>query len=286
MTGANGQLGREIVLHCEQAGIPVTGIGREQIDFASPADVASGIAKIGADWVINCAAYTQVDKAEDEPDIAYAINRDSARAVATGVKQSGGCLLHVSTDFIFDGEQSTPYREEDKPNPLGIYGLSKWQGEQAVRQELPDAIIMRTAWVYGIHGDNFVKTILRLAAEREELGVIDEQIGTPSWTGDIVHAIMALIAGKHTGTYHYTNEGVASWYDFAVQTVEFARELGFPVKLRQLLPIPASQYPLPASRPANSVLSKQKIRAVLSRSNPHWRTSLHTMLGLLRDSGK
>ncbi len=278
VTGANGQLGRETVLALQADGEPHIAIGREELDFSRSDQVAEAIADYAADWVVNCAAYTQVDKAEEERELAFAINRDAARAVAEGVKRSGARLLHVSTDFIFGGEQSRPYKEDDAVGPLGVYGQSKLEGEQAVQDVLPEALILRTAWVYGVHGHNFVKTILRLAAERETLRVVDDQIGTPSWTGDITRAIQALIAAKATGTYHFTNEGVASWYDFAVEIVASAKQLGFPVMTKTIQPIPTEDFPLPAKRPAYSVMSKVKIRTVLDYQIPHWRKSLQAML--------
>lgn len=278
VTGANGQLGRETVLALQADGESFLAIGWKELDFSQPGQVAETIADYAADWVINCAAYTQVDKAEEERELAFAINRDAARAVAEGVKCSGGRLLHISTDFIFEGEQSHPYKEVDAVSPLGVYGQSKLEGEQTVREVLPEALILRTAWVYGVHGHNFVKTILRLASERETLRVVDDQIGTPSWTGDIVRAIQSLIRYKATGTYQFTNEGVASWYDFAVEVVASAKQLGFPVVAETIQPIPTEDFPLPAKRPAYSVMSKVKIRDVLGYQIPHWRTSLYAML--------
>lgn len=278
VTGAGGQLGRETVLALESEGAEVVAIDREQLDFSRPELVAEGIADWRADWVINCAAYTQVDKAETDKDLAFLVNRDSAAAVAEGVKKSGGRLLHVSTDFIFGGEQSHPYSEEDPAAPLGVYGQSKWEGELAVRAILPESIVVRTAWVYGAHGANFVKTILRLAAEREELRVVDDQIGTPSWTADIVQAMLALIRCNTEGVFNFTNEGVASWYDFARMIVSEARNAGMQLKIDSVVPIPTVAYPTPARRPAYSVLDKQKIRSVIGYSIPHWADSLRAML--------
>ncbi len=278
VTGAKGQLGRETVLALQAEGETVVAIGREELDFSNPEQVAEGIANHRADWVINCAAYTQVDKAEEDREQAFLVNRDSARAVAEGVQSSGGRLLHVSTDFIFDGDQSHPYKEEDAANPLGVYGHSKWEGEKEVQDVLPNALIVRTAWVYGVHGHNFVKTILRVAAERDELCVVDDQIGTPSWTADIFRAMWSLIKADVTGTYNFSNEGVASWFDFAQEIVFQAKQLGMPVKVEQVTPIPTEEYPLPAKRPAYSVMNKGKIRSVLDYNIPHWRQSLTSML--------
>jgi dTDP-4-dehydrorhamnose reductase len=279
VTGAAGQLGRELVQVLGAQGLEVTGIDRRSVDFAKPECVAGGIAAHRADWVINCAAYTQVDRAETEQALAFAVNRDSARAVAEGVARGGGRLVHISTDFVFAGEQSHPYKEDDAGGPLGVYGRSKWEGEQAVREVMPDAVVLRTAWVYGVHGQNFVKTILRLAGEHDELAVVDDQIGTPSWSADIARAIVSLTDVGASGIFHFTNEGVASWYDFAQEIVAQARELGVPVRARRVRPIPTTAYPTLARRPAYAVLSKEKIRAVVDYDIPHWKESLHAMLG-------
>jgi dTDP-4-dehydrorhamnose reductase len=281
VTGASGQLGRETVLALQTAGKDVVGTDRKELDFSRPDTVAKGIAAHQADWVINCAAYTHVDKAEEEREQALLVNRNSAKAVAEGVAAYGGRLLHVSTDFIFDGEQSHPYAEPDPVNPLGAYGQSKWEGERAVRDTMPDAVIVRTAWVYGVHGHNFVKTMLRLAAERDELRVVDDQIGTPAWTADISRALLSLIEADARGVFHFTNEGVASWYDFASEIIANARDLGFPLKVQKISPIPSTDFPLPATRPAYSVLSKVKIRQVLDYPIPHWRDSLRAMMQAL-----
>lgn len=282
VTGGEGQLGTELCLRLRAAGHAPIAFTRAQADFTQPEALRAAIAGQRADWVINCAAHTAVDKAESEAERAYAVNRDGAAALAAAVAGYGGRLLHLSTDFIFDGTQSHPYHEDDTPNPLGVYGASKWAGEQAVCAALPAAVIVRTAWVHGAHGPNFVKTMLRLAAERDELSVVDDQIGTPSWTGDIAAALIALLDADARGVYHFTNEGVASWYDFAVAILAEAHALGFPITARQVRPIPTTAYPTPARRPAYSVLDKQKIRALLGRPIPHWRESLITMLRELR----
>ena len=281
ITGAGGQLGKEAQLAFAANGDEVIAVGRAQLDLSVPATVADAIAAYHADWVINCAAYTQVDKAEAEAELAFRVNRDSARAVAQGAKKSRSRLLHLSTDFIFAGDQSVPYAEAAAGGPLGVYGQSKWEGEQAVRELMPEALIVRTAWVYGQHGNNFVKTILRLMAEREEIRVVDDQVGTPSWTTDIVTAMRTLIDKDLSGTWHFTNEGVASWFDFAHATIAMATRLGHAKRVRRLLPIPSSAYPTAAKRPHYSVLSKEKIRPVLGYEIPHWRDSLHSMLAAM-----
>jgi dTDP-4-dehydrorhamnose reductase len=279
VTGANGQLGKEALLAFTALGHSVTGIGRHQLDLAGAADVvAHAIAAHRADWVVNCAAYTQVDRAEEEADLAFAVNRDAAGAVAEGARQGSSRLLHLSTDFVFGGGQATPYREDDRSDARNIYGQSKWQGEQAVREVLPRALIVRTAWVYGKHGGNFVKTMLRLMAERDEIRVVDDQLGSPTWTADIVRAMQCLMENDAAGTYHFTNEGVASWYDLAHAVHALAPALGYAVKTEKLQPIASGQWPCAAERPAYSVLSKEKIRPVLAYDIPHWRDSLCRML--------
>ena len=278
VTGADGQLGSELCGRLRAAGHAPIAFTHREADFTQAAALRAAISAQRADWVVNCAAHTQVDKAESEADLAFVVNRDGAAALAEAIAGYGGRLLHLSTDFIFDGVQSHPYREDATANPLGVYGRSKWEGEQAVRAALPDAVILRTAWVYGAHGHNFVKTILRLAGEREELSIVDDQVGSPSWTGDIADAVLALIEQDARGCYHFTNEGVASWYDFAVAIVAEARALGMPLRVQRVKPIPTAGYPTPARRPAYSVLDKQKIRAALGAPIPHWRESLVKML--------
>jgi dTDP-4-dehydrorhamnose reductase len=259
-------------------GDEVVAAGRAEVDLSAPDAVPDAVAGYNADWVINCAAYTQVDKAEEETELAFRVNRDGARAVAEGAGKSGSRLLHLSTDFIFAGDRSSPYDEADAGAPLGVYGRSKWEGEQAVRETMPEALIVRTAWVYGAYGNNFVKTMLRLMAEREEVRVVDDQIGTPSWTADIAMAMRALIEKNSTGTWHFTNEGVASWFDVAHEAISIATQLGHASKVRRLLPIPSNAYPCAAKRPNYSVLSKEKIRQALGYEIPHWRDSLYKML--------
>lgn len=282
VTGAGGQLGRDLCRRLAAAGHDALALTRADLDLARPGQVRETIDALAPDWVVNCAAHTQVDRAETEAEAVFAVNRDGARALAEAVVHGHGRLLQVSTDFVFDGRQSQPYREEDAAHPLGVYGRSKWEGEQAVRDCLPGALIVRTAWVHGAQGHNFVKTILRLAAERERLTVVDDQVGSPSWTGDIASALIDLMEQGAEGLYHYTNEGLASWYDFAWAILEEARGLGLPLKARELVPIPTAAYPTPARRPAYSVLSKEKVRARLAAPIPHWREGLGHMMRELK----
>jgi len=208
--------------------------------------------------------------------------------MAEAAQQLGAALIHVSTDYIFDGKKNTPYTEDDTPDPINAYGQSKLLGEEGVLKNCDRAIILRTAWVYGAQGKgNFVKTMLRLGAEREELRVVVDQVGTPTWTGDLASAIaqlaQSLKSDTLTGIYHFTNSGAISWYDFAVAIFEEAQQIGFPLQVKQVVPITTAEYPTAAARPAYSVLSSQKISAVLGNHPPHWRTGLRRMLKQLYD---
>jgi dTDP-4-dehydrorhamnose reductase len=282
VTGAAGQLGSQLLRALDGSGHEVIPVTRAEVDFSRPDEVGGRIAEYRADWVINCAAYTQVDRAESETELAFTVNRDSAASLARAVASAGGRLVQISTDFVFDGNQPRPYKEQDTAGPLGVYGRSKWEGEQAVREALPEACIFRTGWVYGVQGNNFVKTMLRLATERDRLRVVDDQLGTPSWTADISRALLTLLETGPTGVWHFSNEGVASWYDFAQAILQEAGRLGFPIRAGYVEPIPTQAYPTPATRPAFSVLDKQKIRARLAYPIPHWRDSLVAMLKELK----
>ncbi len=278
VTGGNGQLGTEVVREFNRLGHEVLAPLPEELDFLDPDTLAAKATTLQVDWVVNCAAYTHVDRAESEPEQAFTINRDSAGSLASVAAETGGRLLHVSTDFVFDGKQSRPYREDDEPAPLSVYGHSKWEGDKAVLAALPAAIILRTAWVYGVYGQNFVKTMLRLAGEGKPLRVVDDQIGTPTWTADIVQAMVALVEADASGLFHYTSAGETSWCGFARAILAEAIQLGFEIKTRSVEAIPTSEYPLPATRPHYSVLDTRKIQPYLASPIPPWRDSLIKML--------
>ena len=278
VTGATGQLGSEVADLFSGAGHVVFVPSRKALDFLKPDLAASRVEELRPDWVINCAAYTQVDMAETDIAKAFCINTETPQRLAQTLAGYGGRLLQVSTDFIFDGAQDWPYAETDPPNPLGVYGRSKLEGEQAVLQALPEAIVLRTAWVYGVRGHNFVKTMLRLALAGKALRVVDDQIGTPTWARDIATAIAVLVTADARGTFHYTNAGETSWHGFACAILEEAAAAGFKVKTEGVTPIPTSAYPTPATRPAYSVLGTEKIRLLLAGPIPGWRASLKNML--------
>lgn len=295
LTGIAGQLGQELKPILTPLG-DVIGVDRQTLDLAQPDKIRQVIGEVKPDLIVNAAAYTAVDKAETETELANAINGTAPTIMAEEAQQLGAALIHVSTDYVFDGRKNTPYTEEDIPNPINAYGQSKLLGEEGIRKVCDRHIILRTAWVYGTYGKgNFVKTMLRLGAERDELRVVVDQVGTPSWTNDIARAIAAIASRfadaqprQHpdsvpmnpvsTGTYHFTNSGAISWYDFAVAIFEEAQQIGFPLKVRRVVPISTPEYPTPAARPAYSVLSTKKISGVLGTHPPHWRSALRQML--------
>ncbi|MEL7036938.1 MAG: dTDP-4-dehydrorhamnose reductase [Cyanobacteria bacterium J06592_8] len=288
LIGKDGQLGQELQPILAPLG-NVKCVGRDSLDLANPDAIAKVVADVEPDLIINAAAYTAVDKAESELDLAIAINGKAPGILAKEAKQVGATFIHVSTDYVFDGSQSHPYLETDPTQPLGAYGQSKLAGEQAMTEAQANAAIVRTAWVYGVGGKgNFVKTMLRLAKDREELRVVCDQVGSPTWTGDLANAIVQLsdrINPETAGIYHYTNSGVTSWYDFAVAIFEEAQQLGFPLKIQRVVPISTAEYPTPAKRPAYSVLNTKKISAILGAHPPQWRQSLRKMLSELAGKG-
>lgn len=278
VTGMNGQLGQELQKTLASSA-EVIAVGREMADFSVPESLRQVVREVKPDIAINSAAYTAVDKAESELELAMAVNGEAPGIIAEECQKLGIRLIHISTDYVFDGSKSYPYQDTDPTNPLGAYGKSKLAGELAVRKNCEDRVIIRTAWVYGVGGKgNFVKTMLRLGSDKEEIRVVADQIGSPTWTGDLANAIASLPSETPPGTYHYTNSGVASWYDFAVAIFEEASQLGWNLKVKRVIPITTAEYPTPAKRPAYSVLSCAKIAAVLGTYPPHWRQALRQML--------
>lgn len=281
LAGGSGQLAQELQPILLSSG-EVIAVDRTRLDLSRPESIRQAMAEIQPDLVVNAGAYTAVDKAESEPELANAVNGIAPGILAEECEKLGASLIHFSTDYVFDGSHGSAYLETDSTNPLGTYGKSKLAGEEAIRKAGNPHIIIRTAWVYGNGGKgNFVKTMLRLGKEREEIRVVADQIGSPTWTGDLAEAISQIIPllGSETfGTYQYTNSGVCSWYDFAIAIFEEAAQLGFPLKIQRVIPITTSEYPTPAKRPAFSVLSTVKISALLGTYPPHWRQGLRQML--------
>lgn len=263
VTGANGQLGREIKKLLPNA--VFTDV--DTLDITNLDAVKNFVTNNHIEMIVNCAAYTAVDKAEDDSDIAKKINEDGPRNLAL----SGAKIIHISTDYVFDGKNYQPYLPEDTANPVSVYGRTKRAGELAVLDNAKVAIVIRTAWLYSAHGNNFVKTMRRLGAEKESLNVVVDQIGSPTFAGDLAQAIVDILPQMNEtnkGIYHYTNEGVCSWYDFATEIMKLS---GLSCKVN---PISSSAYPTKATRPFYSVLSKEKIKNVFNVEIPHWKESL------------
>lgn len=277
LTGAGGQVGSEITRHLamQSADCVLIPLTRSQLDITHEAAVLQAFHVYQPDVVVNAAAYTKVDQAEVEPSLAYAINARGAANVAAACHQFNLPLIHFSTDYIFDGSKPSAYTELDLAAPQNVYGISKWQGEEAVRQLCPRHIILRTSWVYGKYGQNFVKTILRLAKERSELKVVDDQKGCPTAATDIadvvVHLLPELLNNPEiSGTFHFCSGATAvSWYQFAQQIIKHAAQIT-PLKVQQVLPIPTTEYPLPAKRPPHSLLGCEKILSTFSIEQPSW----------------
>ena len=282
LIGITGQVGQELQRTLPSIG-EVIGVDRSSLDLTQPEQIHSSINRIQPDVVVNAAAYTAVDKAESESELAMEINATAPKAIAIAAQELGAKVLHISTDYVFNGRNHTPYLETDPTEPLGVYGKSKLLGESGVIN-CDRSIVLRTAWVYGSRGHgNFVKTMLRLGKERTELKVVADQIGSPTWSYDIATAITQLLSKSSSdpsieGIYNFTNSGIASWYDLAVATFTEAKQLGYPLKIERVIPITTADFPTPTQRPAYSVLSKAKITAALGVHPPYWRDSLQKML--------
>ena len=246
----------------------------DELDITNKAAVEVFFNKNKIDYCVNCAAYTAVDKAESEQDIAKYVNEIGAKNLAEACKKCNSTLIQISTDFVFDGSQSVPYNETDTTNPISVYGSTKLGGEVAITHVLENHFIIRTAWLYSEHGNNFLKTILKLGKEREELNIISDQIGTPTYAGDLAEVIVKIITENNQayGMYHFSNEGVASWYDFA-KAIFY--ESGIKIKVN---PINTDAYKTDATRPKFSVLDKSKIKNSLQIEIPYWRDSLKRAL--------
>ena len=281
--GGGGQVASAVVAAAAAARHDAVARTRAELDIGNENAVARALLETRAEWVVNAAAYTAVDLAEDEPARAMAVN-DTAVGVLQAAAVKTGCrLLHLSTDFVFDGKSNRAYLPTDQTNPLSVYGVSKLGGERHVLNGPGAGIVLRTAWVYAAAGRNFVLTMLRLMQEKEQVSVVSDQIGTPSFAGGIAAAIWGLIeASVPGGVYHWTDLGVASWYDFAVAIQEEALARGLLSRAVPITPIPSAAYPTRARRPAFSVLDTQSTRATIQVPARHWRQNLRTMLDELR----
>ncbi|HUT63927.1 MAG TPA: dTDP-4-dehydrorhamnose reductase [Anaerolineae bacterium] len=287
VTGSRGMLAQDVISRLDNTDIKVTGLDLPELDITCAQDTLHMIKNENPSLVINCAAYTAVDRAETEAEMAFAVNRNGSANLADTCHHLHIPLLHISTDFVFNGKSKLPYREDDTPEPLNIYGQSKWEGEKEIRKRHAENIIIRTAWLFGIHGNNFVKTILKLAHEREELRVVDDQTGCPTWTGDLADALVKIVLTTQTtnlseiwGTYHFCGAGQTSWYGFAKAIIEEARTYEM-LTVRKVTPITTKEYSTPAHRPAWSVLDSKKITEVFGITPMPWRGSLNKMINEL-----
>jgi len=278
LTGAEGQLGGALQVSVPD-GMKLLSLGVDRLDITDKTAVQKICREFQPEVVINAAAYTAVDRAEEEPDVAWSINRDGAGHLAQAASVAGACLIQISTDFIFDGEQSHPYLPTDKAAPIGIYGASKLGGERVLREQPGlDWLILRTAWVYASHGNNFVKTMLRLMRDGTDLRVVADQVGSPTWATGLAGATWQAVIKNTTGIHHWTDAGVASWYDFAVAIQEEAVTQGLVESPVRITPVRTEDYPTPARRPAYSVLDKTRTWQELEITPVHWRDNLRAML--------
>lgn len=269
VTGATGQLGLELRAKLSDKAIY---LDRTQLDLSVPEKLREALSTYKFTAIINAAAYTQVDLAEKEKDLAFKINAESPGVLAKLAKEINIPFTHISTDYVFDGSSKVAYKETDKKNPQSVYGASKSEGEDRVLAQNPNALIIRTSWVYSAHGKNFIKTITKLGQERDELKVVSDQIGTLTKASDLAQVILLALEKNLKGIYHYSHEGKSSWYDVAV---DLKKLTGFKAKVT---PIPTVEYPTPAKRPANSLLDKSKIKADLKLDIPDWKVALETFL--------
>lgn len=278
VTGANGQLGRSLQYTANQyQNIQLINTDIDNLDITDAKAVNLFFEQQKPDFIINCAAYTAVDKAETEQNAAFLINTLAPEIIAKAAQNQQAALIHISTDYVFDGTQHKPYLETDATNPLGVYGKTKKDGEDAVLQHCKRATVVRTSWLYSEFGNNFLKTMLRLSNERSSIQVVVDQAGTPTYAGDLATAIFMLILKNefNQNVFHFSNQGTCSWYDFAHEIMRIAG------RNTQILPIETHQYPTPAKRPHYSVLNKAAISKFLDYNIPHWTDSLRVCMGRL-----
>lgn len=272
VTGANGQLGYDVVKELQKQNIECYGATRQDFDIVDFEATKKFITNYMPDAVIHCAAYTAVDKAEDEQGLCYLVNASATENIAEICKKINAKMLYISTDYVFDGTKDDFYEVDDKPNPINVYGKTKLLGEQAVQKILDKYFIVRISWVFGEHGNNFVKTMLRLGKERKEISVVADQYGSPTYTADLAPLLVEMIKTDKYGVYHATNEGVCTWAEFAEEIFKIA---GMDVKVNH---ITTAEYPTRAKRPINSRLSKKKLRQKSFKTFENWKETLKNFL--------
>jgi dTDP-4-dehydrorhamnose reductase len=286
VVGARGMLAR-MVMNMAPPSWKLVGLSHPGFDLTDQFSTANGLAELRPDVIINCAAYTDVDGAESKTNLAFLVNGVGPGNLARAAKELNATLVHISSDYVFNGNKTVPYGESDPPDPRSVYGKSKLQGEQAILESgLERFFILRTSWLYGAGGKNFVETIIRLAQQKEELHIVADQIGSPTYTADLAQAVFTLLALEAnrqetkrpreslSGIYHFSNEGACSWHRFASEIVSLLKKTSIPVKTKRILPIGTVDYPLPAPRPCYSVLSGEKYKKVTGAVIPGWREAL------------
>ncbi len=280
VTGAKGQLGFDVVQELMRCGISALGVDREEMEVTDADEVDHVVGNSGADAVIHCAAYTAVDAAQGEPFLCQRINRDGTKNIAMACKRYKKKMLYISTDYVFGGEGEEPFLPEDEKKPVNVYGRTKYEGELAVLETLGEYFIVRVSWVFGLHGKNFVKTMLNLAEGRECLHVVDDQFGSPTYTRDLAVLLVDMVRTEKYGVYHATNEGICSWYEFAC---EIFRQAG---KVVQVEAVPSDAFPVRAKRPHNSRMDKGKLIKEGFFLLPRWEDALSRYFLELREAGE
>lgn len=285
ITGSKGQVGTELVIEAIKRDHKVHAYGSQELDISNLEQVNSTVQRIKPDVIINAAAYTAVDKAETETELAYAVNARGSENLAKACKEQNIPLLHISTDYVYDGDKRTPYIETDPPNPTGVYGASKLEGDQKIEQIWHKHIIIRVSWVFGEQGNNFVKTMLRLAEQRDELSIVDDQFGAPTSAKAISHCLLDILTHQQFnlsdcswGTYNFQSDPGTTWFGFAQVIFQQANQWGVLNKQMKLNPIPSSEFPTPVKRPANSKLDGKKLQQLFGIEPADWKSDLSEML--------
>ena len=285
LVGCDGMLGRQMGMCLKKAGMPFYGTDRE-LDITNPAVLSAFAGDKDLRWIINCAAYTAVDRAESEPETVRRINTLGVGNLALVAAKNRACLVHFSTDYVFDGTSEAPYREHDRPNPKSVYGATKLAGEELLQRNTSRFFIFRLSWLYGVYGDNFVKTVVRLLREKRELPVVNDQVGSPTYAGVLAENLVSLVRGdsERYGLYHYSDRGAISWFDFACRIQECALQYGFTRERKKIVPVPTSRFPVVARRPGFSVLDKQKVTADLAFIVGDWAENLDCFFRAWKES--
>lgn len=279
VTGVKGQLGYDVVNELEKRGIEAVGVDIDEMDITDAASVNKVIKDTNPDAVIHCAAYTAVDAAEDNVEICRKVNATGTENIAKVCKELDCKMVYISTDYVFDGEGERPWEPDDKQEPLNVYGQTKYEGELAVKNTLDKFFIVRIAWVFGVNGKNFIKTMLNLGKTRDSLTVVNDQFGSPTYTYDLARLLVDMVLTEKYGFYHATNEGICTWYEFACEIFKVA---GMDVKVA---PVSASEYPAKAKRPSNSRMSKEKLTQNGFEKLPTWQDALTRYIDTLKENG-